>query len=234
MDKTIGLGLIEDLKNESKKFYDDGKSYLLLQEYYKGLSKDTLRPLFYSEDKWIRRVAIWITSELGKKGSDLLEEVLMLMNDNNYDSYVLGYAAEIIANCACGNNMYHFAKIFLLLEHADPTVRLSVMFTISALSSKRINEVYVYMVNNKEYTDHISGILSLLNIDIITSSEIKQMINDNNAIVRKYGIIIGRKLYKKYPQIINEAVNEQDLDVKEFSKEVIRVKMEMKDLRIKR
>lgn len=221
MDETIGLRLIEDLKNESEKFYDEGKSYLLLQEYHKGFPKDTLRPLFYFKDKWIRRVAIWITAEIGTKGCDLIEEVLMLMNDNNKDNHVLYYAIEIIANCARGNNICHFAKVFLFLGHTDQSIRLLVINLISNLSSERIHDAYVYMVNNKDYDDHVTGLLSLLNYDAITSSEVKQMMADNNAIVRKYGIIIAKKLYKKFPQIINEAVNDQDLDVKKFSNDVI-------------
>ena len=233
MDETIGLSLIEDLKNESEKFYDEGKSYLLLQEYYKGLPKDTLRPLFYCEDKWIRRVAIWITAELGTEGGHLLEEVIMLMNEDDYDNYVLGYAIEIVTNCARNKNIHHFARAFLFLEYTDQVIRLSAMSTISALSRERIHEVYVYMANNIDYANYVTGLLSLLNSDTISSSEINRMIDDNNAIVRKYGIIIAKKLYKKYPRIIIEAVNNQDSDVKEFSKIVIKVKLEMKELKRK-
>ena len=65
MNKTAGDFLINSLTNDPEKFYNEGKSYELLQEYFKGFSKDTLRILLISKDKWIKRVAIWITSELG-------------------------------------------------------------------------------------------------------------------------------------------------------------------------
>ncbi len=63
---------------------------------------------------------------------------------------------------------------------------------------------------------HKKGLLSLS--DAHAYSEIMYMINSDDDIIRKYGIIAASRLYEKYPEIINEAVNADDLDVREFSR----------------
>jgi len=220
MNETIGLKLIEDLKNDPEKFCKGEKSYQLLQEYYNGLSKDTLRALFYFENKWIRQVAVWITYELGRNGSDLMEEVLTQISDS--DASISCFALQIVASHAHGEYIDDFMKVFSLLEHPDQKIRLFVMNIISGLSDPRIHEACVYMENKRIYNNtHKKGLLFLLDVNVLTSSEITQMMDSDDAIIRKYGIIGATKLYKKYPQIISEAVNAHDLDVREFSKIVV-------------
>lgn len=229
MNEKTGLNLIESLKNDPEKFYNEGKSYQLLQEYYKGLPKDTLRSLFYFESKWIRRAAVWITSELGENGIDLLKEVLTQINDS--DHYICGYALQIVAAHACNEYIDDFIKVFSFLEHSNQKIRFIVMDIISGLSVSRIQEACEYSENKKLLSDsHKKGLLSLLNINTLALSEITKMIDSDDAVIRKYGVIIAEKLYKKYPQIINEAVNVQDLDISEFSKIVVETKIQLGQL----
>jgi len=225
MDETMGFSLVEYLKNDPEKFFNEGKSYQLLQEYFRGFSKDTLRELFYYENRWIRRVAVWITSELGIDGSDLLKEVLTQINDS--DIYICSYALEIIANCARGEHIDDFMRVFLFLDHDNQKIRISVMNIISNLSGTRILEACAYLAKKKNFSDsHEKGLSFLLDVNELTYTEIIRMIESADAITRKYGIIVAKKLYDKYPGIVNEAVNNQDLDVREFSKQVVAVKIE--------
>ena len=232
MNTKKGLKLIESLKNDPKKFCEQGKEYPLLVEYFRGLPIETLRPLFYFEDKQIKHTAIWIASELGsKQGWPLLKEALMLFNDNNSDTYSIYLAADVIVNCAHGEYLCEFVKTILLLEHADPVLRQLTILRISGLSKDRIQDAYGYMVNRKGYDDHEKGLLALLHIDEITPLEVTQMINSDKVLDRKYGIAIARKLYRKYPQIIHDAVNHQDSDVSEFAKVDISARNRNRNLR---
>jgi len=225
MDKGIGLTLIEDLKNSPKKFYDEGKSYDLLQEYYSGLSIDTLRPLFDFECIWIRRVAIWIASELGTNGRDLLREVSLQTSDN--DVYIFSYAIEIIANCTDDDSIDSFMNIFSFITNPDREKRVSVMSLVGDMSEPCLRKAYKCFATEKYYNaSHEKGISSLLNSETLTADDITNMINDEDAIVRKYGIIIAGKLYDKYADIINEAVNSNDLDIREYSELTIRASAE--------
>ena len=99
------------------------------------------------------------------------------------------------------------------------------MHIISGLSSPRIHEAHAYLANKEILNDsHKKCLLSLIDVNALTPTEITQMIESDDVIIRKYGIIAATKLYKKYPQIINEAINAQDLDVREFSKIVVGAK----------
>ena len=223
MDETVGVELINQLKNEPEMFYNEGKSYQLLQEYFEGFQKDTLRELFYFENVWIRRVATWIASELGADGSDLLKDVLTQIDDE--DSYICSYALQMVANCAYDEHIDDFVRVFSFLGYNNQAVRLSVMTILLGLSHQRINEAYTRMANNKKYDNsHRKGLLALLDADNLTSSAIVQMVSNSDAIIRKYGIIAAAKLFDKYPQLIIGATNDGDLDIREFSKQVLRVK----------
>jgi len=225
MNKKTGLKLIEELKNDPKKFYDEGKSYQLSQAYYKGLSKDTLRPLFYIDNKWVKRIAVWVTSELGADSVYLFKEVLEQINDG--DPYVCGYALEMVAAYAKGEYFNDFINVFSFLENENQQIRLSVMGTISALPVWRLREAYEYLADKKIYGEsHKKGFLSLIGVDDITPFEVAQMLGNDDAIIRKYGVMTADKLYKKHPEIIKEAVNNTDSDVGEFSKRTINAEIE--------
>lgn len=229
MDETIGLKLIEELKEDTANFRKEGGAYRLLQAYFDGLSKETLRDLLCYEDKHIRQIALWIISELGEAAKDLLEEVAAQMNDE--DPLICYYSSEIVACIATDKYMDDFIKVFAFLEHSNTKIRTLSMFIISKLVDSRIQEAYVYAVNNKILSDsHEKGLLSLININTLTTSDITAMIHCDDSIIRKYGVIAASKLYEKYPEIIKESVNSEDLDVQDFSKTEVQAKAKIAQL----
>lgn len=71
----------------------------------------------------------------------------------------------------------------------------------------------------------------MINVNTLTVSDITAMINSEDGVIRKYGVIAARKVYEKYPEIIKESVNYEDLDVQDFSKTEVQVEVEMAQLR---
>ena len=115
MDETNGLRLIEILKKDKEKFRKEHGGYQLLEEYFNGLSKETLRELLCDEDKDIRALALWIISELGKETpKDFLGEVVSQMNDD--DPAIYRWSSEIVAWYGTGKYMDDFMKIFVFLS----------------------------------------------------------------------------------------------------------------------
>lgn len=223
MDETNGLRLIELLKKDKEKFRKEHGGYQLLQEYFYGLSKETLRDLLSDEDKDIRALALWIISELGKTATDLLGEVVSQMNDD--DPIICYYSSEMIAFYGSNKYMDDFMKVFGFFEHSNAKTRTLSMFIISRLSAPRMQEAYAYSVNNKVLGDsHERGLLSLIHINTLTASDITAMLNSDDSIIRKYGVIASRKVYEKYPEIIEESVNSEDLDVQDYSKSEVQAK----------
>lgn len=229
MDETNGLRLIELLKKDKEKFRKEHGGYQLLQEYFYGLSKETLRDLLSYEDKDIRALALWIISELGKTATDLLGEVVSQMNDD--DPIICYYSSEIVAFYGTDKYMDDFMRVFDFFEHSNAKIRTLSMSIISRLSASRIQEAYAYSVNNKILGDsHEKGLLSLIHVNTLTPSDITAMITSDDSIIRKYGVIAARKVYKKYPEIIKESVNSEDLDVQDFSKTTVQAKAETAQL----
>ena len=209
MNETNGLRLIELVKKDKETFRKEHGGYQLLQEYFYGLSKETLRDLLSCEDKDIRELALWIISELGKTATDLLGEVVSQMNDD--DPIICYYSSEMIAFYGTDRYMDDFMKVFGFFEHSNAKTRSLSMFIISRLSASRMQEAYTYSVNNKILGDsHEKGLLSLIHVNTLTPSDITAMIHSDDSIIRKYGVIAARKVYEKYPEIIEESVNSED------------------------
>lgn len=229
MNETTGLRLIEKLKEDTERFCKEGGAYLLLQEYFDGFSKETLRDLLRNEDKYIRQIALWIISELGETAEDLLEEVVVQLNDD--DPLICYYSSEIVACIATDKYMDDFMKVFGFFEHFNPKIRTLSMFIISTLSDSRIQEAYTYSVSNKIFGgSHEKGLLSLTDANSLTASDITAMVNSDDSVIRKYGVIAASKVYERYPEILTEAVNSEDTDVQEFARAEMQAKVKIAQL----
>ena len=231
MDETNGLRIIEILKKDKEKFRKEVGGYQLLQEYFNGLSKETLHDLLSYEDKDIRALALWIISELGEEAAkDFLEEAASQMNDD--DPAIYRWSSEIVAWYGTGKYMDDFMKIFVFFEHSNAKIRMVSMFRISELTDSRIKEAYAYSVGNKMLSgSHEKGLLSLMHINTLTASDITAMLNSDDSVIRKYGVIAASKVYEKYPEIINKSVTSEDLDVQDYAKHIVQVKDKMAQLR---
>lgn len=221
--------LIEKLKKDTENFGGEDQ-YQLLQEYFYGLSTETLHDLLCYEDKLIRKITLWIISELGKEtAEDFLEEAASQMSDA--DPFIFRYSSEIIACYGTGKYMDDFMRIFVFFEHSNDKIRRISIRRISLLSDSRLKEAYAYSVSNKILSDsHEKGLLSLIHINVLTASDITAMLNSDDSIIRKYGVIAAAKVYEKYPDIIKEAVDSEDLDVREYSKTEVEAKAKMAEL----
>lgn len=233
MDETNGLRLIEKLKQDPENFRKERRGYQLLEAYFNGLSTDTLHDLLRYEDKYIRELTLWIISELGETtAKDFLEEAAIQMNDDNPAIYYR--SSEIVACYGTDKYMDDFMRVFAFFEHSNAKIRDLSMFIISGLS-ERLKEAYAYSVSGKILGDsHEKGLLSLIHINTLTASDITAMLNSDDSIIRKYGVIAAGKVYEKYPDIIQESVNSEDLDVQEYSKTRVAVEAKMAQLRDRR
>src|SRR5687767_5767707 len=113
-DNSLGERLIQELLANSTRFHQCGKAYELLQEYFNGLSLDTLRPLLANNNRMVRRAALWVTSELGVGGRSLIHDVIPLLNDD--DRYVQYHVLEIIMVCSFAENVDEFVHVVRSLE----------------------------------------------------------------------------------------------------------------------
>lgn len=87
------------------------------------------------------------------------------------------------------------------------------MALISRLSGRHLREAYKWLVSKNTLNEsHKKGLLSLIHMNALTTSAVTDMINSDDDIIRKYGAIAASKLYESNPEIINGAVDAEDLD----------------------
>lgn len=222
MRKSKALQLVNELYDNSSKFYDNGNSYQLLQEYFNGYPIDTLIPLLSHKDPWIKRVAVWIVSELGIKGFSLIDDVIPLLYDD--DRYVIYHALEIITVCSVRENIKNFPIVVPFIESNDDVIRILAMRLISNADSEQLQAGMVFFDSkDSSHQLHYEGLLKLLDFNQLTHKEVFFMINNREPLIRKYGIMVAKKLFKKFPNLIIDAMSNTDPDISTFSKEVIEI-----------
>lgn len=219
--KSEAIQLIEELYADSSKFYELGKSYQLLQKYFDGFPIESLRPLLSSRDQLIRKVAIWIISELGTD-SGFINDIIPLVNDE--DRYIKYHALEIIAMCSTNKNIEKFILLFPHLVSDDEVIRILTTRLISNAYMQQLEMSAKYFGLKESYNKlHLEGLLKLIEIESITSEQVLLMINSDEPITRKYGVISAKKLYSRNPDLVNKAMSSDDYDIVKFAKEVVEI-----------
>jgi hypothetical protein len=223
------LGLISELLKEPLKFYNQGKQYQLLEEYYKDANLGSLKPLLYHENIYVRRCASWITSELGAKGACLIDDAIALLMDE--DLVVKNNALEIIAACSVEKNSHKFVYIVPFLECDEDALNNSAMLLISNADQLQLEESIKHYKNNFDSVYHHAGLtellkihrglLELLEIDTIKQIEfisycneqVVSMICGKELLKRRYGIIIAKKMFTSNSSSIIPILNKVSYNI---------------------
>ena len=189
MNNPSGAKLIEELLESPYIFFNQGKSYQLLQEYFNGFSLETLRPLFYNDDLFVKRVAIWITSELGYNGTILIDDAITLLKED--DRYIKYYALEVIAICSIDKNVQKFIKVVQFLECEDVVLCDLAASLISNANHFQLEKCAEYFGEKEFYNKfHYEGLSKLLKSHTVTQKQLELMLCSDNPLTRRYGSII--------------------------------------------
>lgn len=214
-DNSRGHKLIEELKNDPVRFLESGRAHLLADECSCGFPIENLKPLFYMEDNNIKRTAVLIASELNYKSECLLKDVLTLIYDE--DTFISWYAIETVMLCASGDDFLH---IFYCLEHPNETIRRDIMQLIPEWRDFdfRIREAYEYLQKQEDHSVlHEKGLSCLVRAKDLTDREIIDMLNCDEPVIRKYGMIAAVRVHGKYSQIIKDQINNFDPEISEYA-----------------
>ena len=202
-----GYKLIELFKDDPERF-----AYQLYTEYCRGLELNTLRPLLHSQNSIIKKEVVWILSELGTYGGNaLLTDAIELLDDE--DSFVVGYALEIVFNCAYGEE---YMRIFDALTHKYRNVRAEAMNLFRSCRDLYLRQT-LDQLDPKKFALYYECISFLLKADTVEKADIINMLENDDPIKRKFAAIMAEKVYDKYPEIIQNAVFSKDEDIKYYA-----------------
>lgn len=213
--------LLKELELDPTAFFNNGRSYNLLQEYFSGLSLDTLIPLLESDNGDVQKTGIWIVSELAKKACSLLKHVVPLVKSRN--SYIKYHALECILLCGIENQVNEFVHLIDCLDDKEAFIRIRTMYLLSNAEKAQLERgpqlVADYNIN--DYETHQIGLKRLAEAENIEDIQIVEMLNSSRSLIQQYGAMIVKRNYKKKSTIIKDALFSKNSDVSEFAKLVI-------------
>ena len=214
-NKSTGKRLIAELLSNPIAFYEKAETgVLLLEEYFNGMPLETLRPLLSSPERIVRRVAVWIASELGKKGKPLLDSVSPLVHDE--DPHIRVYALELIAVCAEAEEGDKYASVVRSLEDSNDYIRAHSMFMISNAAPSQLQATTQSLGRSPSDDLHKQGLSQLLLADRLPAEEISSTVRSAEPLLRKYGAIAAWRCRDKFPDLISDLASTADQDIKRF------------------
>lgn len=170
-----------------------------------------LRPLLRSTELPVRRVAASIVSELGAQGSELLNDVLPLIDSG--DRSLTFDAMESAAVCATGARAPKYLCIVTKLGDPDPAVRRLSMFLMSKADVSQLEAAYGLVEGRN--SEHQEGLRLLLDTSV-SDEKVLAFIYSDHPLRRRYGGVAASRLYEKNSQLIDEAEALADDDVVSF------------------
>lgn len=190
MASENGKGLVLELLANPDSFRERGGSYLLLEEFFNGLSLDHLEGLLLSKDPAVQHVAVFVASELGARSVPVADGVIPLLESS--DVYVRFHALEVASVCMDAGRLNEGLVVALLggmLDRAPP-VRALAMRLISGVG--RVTLQYMLEVAERraepDFVDHRRGLRAVLERER-GADEALELIESPSALLRKYGTI---------------------------------------------
>lgn len=218
MNESRGKQLIQELLSDSAWFKEHGPTLELLEEYFNGLSLETLRPLLDHNDSIIRNVASWIASEMGGEASSLIDEAIPLLRDDN--PHTRYYALDVVMMGSSVANYDKFIYVVNEMHSDDAFTRRRAMCLVSNADVSQLEAAIEKCSSLGPSGElHKQGLLNLLNDHSLAPENVLAMIYDNNSLVRKYGAIAARRLLPDFPALITKAMESQDPDIRIFCEE---------------
>lgn len=212
--------LIAELLSDPVAFDDQGKAYQLLQRYFHGLSKETLRPLLTHRDGLVRRSASFVATELGDQACGLLDEIIPLVHDD--DPHIQWGSLETVMICSYKFFPEKFVVVLREFEsHNDSIRRLAMRLTSNANQMQLESASNLTDVLGSSRLQHERGLSILLKGHNVQEFDVIQMLNSSDLVARKYGAVAAKRLFEVFPSLLKDAAQNRDPDVSRFSEEAL-------------
>lgn len=221
MKNNTSSKLLETLIANPRLFFEKGLTNDLLNEYFKGLSLDTLVPLLQSDDEYTLKSVVWIIAELSTHACSLLPSVVKLVDHEN--EYIRYYVLECILMCARGNYKKEFIHLIKAIEDKESSIRRLAMILLSNAEPMQI-QTSISIITSENIKDsnlHLSGLNKLLDADSVNTIEILDMLKSDNPLVQRYGAMVARKIYDTNKEVLAYALSSDNADISEFARMTI-------------
>lgn len=216
MSSDKGSELIDELLGDPAKFCDNGRAYGLLQAYFAGFPKETLRPLLRHNDVWVQRSAAFVVSELGSAAASLVDEFPSLLSSP--DEHVVWYGMEALAVCAKGTSAPLFGHVASMLESKSEPIRHLAMRLMTRVDASQLEAAREYFDDRGQQAQVHSRELRALTVEHPEERAIAAMVEDSDPLNRRYGAIAAIRFRRRFPALQALLEQSNDPDVRIVSK----------------
>jgi hypothetical protein len=187
----------------------------LLAEFHRGYPLENLHLFLQDKNTELVKIGAWIASELGEKGKSLLNEVALLLF--HPESSIRFSAIDCLLLWADPSNGAELASVVKLIDDSELRVRWKVMDFLSRATREQLSAALTYLEAANAQSRNIRGLHLLLAPKANSSREAMAALRDQDAAMRKYGVVLARRIAEidKYP--LSYAASIDDLDVKDFA-----------------
>ena len=187
----------------------------LLAEFHRGYPLENLRPLLLNDNTELVKAGAWIASELGEKGKPLLNDVSPLLQ--HPDSKVRFSAIDCILLWADPSKGPELASVVKLVEDPESRVRWKVMDFLSHATREQLSAALSYLEATNPRSKNIRGLRLLLGSDADNPREATVALQDQDGLMRKYGVVLARRVAEINRDPLLYAASIDDPDVKDFA-----------------
>jgi hypothetical protein len=208
VEPDTGKQLIDQLLEDPFEFDKKGRAYQLLQCYFDGYPRETLRPLLKSDNRLVQKAAAFIISELGGDARDLLDAIIPLMQSG--DRYLKYQAMEALTVCADAEQAEKFIYVPLELEGDDEVLRSLAMRLMVNADSNQLAAAGRVMDAEGGRDVHSRALATLASEKALELDRVTRMLSDPAPLVRRYGAIAAKRLWKRLPSFLSRACSITD------------------------
>jgi hypothetical protein len=187
----------------------------LLAEFHRGYPLENLRPLLLNDNAEVAKAGVWIASELGEKGKPLLTDVSPLLQ--HPDSKVRFSAIDCILLWADPSKGPELAAVVNLIEDPESRVRWKVMDFLSRATREQLVAALSYFEATNSRSKNIRGLRLLLDPGAANPNGATTALHDQDDVMRKYGVVLARRVAEINRDPLLYAASIDDLDVKDFA-----------------
>ncbi len=218
--KDTGYSLVKEFNDDPKQFVRNGRGYALLNAYFKGYPITTLKPFLLSDDDEVREEAMGVLSELGAKGVVLIDVTVTLLKDENirikYD------ALESVLVCSEGEHSKEFIHVIRFMSDEERVLRVLATRLVSNATQEQIRAVLAQSKSIAQYGEiHRHGLSLMLSPDSLNEKQITDLIDSSHPLKRKYGAILAKLSFRKFPNLIEYSKSSNDSEISQFSKDFV-------------
>jgi hypothetical protein len=211
--------MIGELLADPVKFEEEGGPYKLLQEYFHGLSVDTLHPLLRSSNTSVQRAAAFIVSELGRRACALVDDMIPLIYSGN--RYLAYQAMEVSLLCCVDETAENFAHVVGAMESDDGVLVALAMRLVARASAQQLQGAERFFISaTAPHQGHKEGLSLLLKAHRVPAEVVAKMLDAGQPLERKYAAVAVGRSFRGVPALVDKVTSSDDLDVRKFAREI--------------